>query len=115
MPATRTGPCWRHPSLVRRLNLDAEAVPLEVEPPRAPDPARRATRGAIAEVRGPKQADEADEADEWTPHISVGHSNSAGLKDPFQEAASPLLEPAAAEISEVELIVQGRDQRLYKW
>jgi hypothetical protein len=92
--------------------LDPEVVRLEVRPASALMPVRRALRDAIAEARGPEQV---GEADDWTPHVSVAYSNSDGPTEPFLRALDPPLEPVSVEITDVQLIVLGRDSHLYEW
>ena len=92
--------------------VNPEVVRLEVRPADALTPIRRALRDAIADVRGPEQV---GESDDWTPHVSVSYSNSTGPMKPYLEALVPPLEPVPVEISDVQLIILGRDTHLYQW
>jgi len=89
--------------------VDPEVVRLEVRPADALTPTRRALRDAIAHVRGPEQV---GESDDWTPHVSVSYSNSTGPMKPYLDALVPPLEPVPVEISDVQLIILGRDTHL---
>lgn len=92
--------------------VDPEVVRLEVDPVAALMPVRRALREALAAVRGPEQV---GESDDWTPHVSVAYSNSDGPMEPYLKAIEQPLAPVSVEISNVQLIVLGRDTHLYEW
>ncbi|HUY46047.1 MAG TPA: 2'-5' RNA ligase family protein [Streptosporangiaceae bacterium] len=92
--------------------VDPEVVRLEVRPASALMPVRCALRDAITAARGPEQA---GESGDWTPHVSVAYSNSDGPVEPYLTAIDPPLEPVSVEITDVQLIVLGRDTHLYEW
>ena len=49
------------------------------------------------------------------PRVSVAYSNSDGPMDPYIKALDPPLAPVSVDISDVQLIVLGRDTHLYEW
>ncbi len=88
-----------------------EAILLDVAPVAPLAAIRRELRGAIADVLGSRRL---METDEWTPHVSVAYSSGAAPAAPYVAA----LEDGGTVptvISDVELIVLGRDQHLYEW
>jgi 2'-5' RNA ligase len=92
--------------------VDPEVVRLKVQPVDDVVSIRRALREANVSARGPELL---MEADEWEPHISVAYSSSAGPMKPISAALIPELDPVPLTISEVQLIVLGRDKKLYEW
>jgi 2'-5' RNA ligase superfamily len=92
--------------------VDPEAILLPVRPADGLTVVRRALRDAIAAVRG---ADQLGESDEWTPHVSVAYSNADGPMALYQEALGQSTESVPVEISDVQLIILGRDTHLYQW
>jgi hypothetical protein len=88
-----------------------EAILLDVAPIAPLAAIRDELRAAISDVLGP---DRLMESDEWTPHVSVAYSSGTAPAAPYEAA---LADGGAAQtvISDVELIVLGRDQRLYEW
>jgi 2'-5' RNA ligase superfamily protein len=88
-----------------------EAILFDVAPVAPLAAIRRELRGAIADVLGTRRL---MESDEWTPHVSVAYSNGTGPAAPYVAA---LEDGGTAQtvISDVELIVLGRDQHLYEW
>jgi hypothetical protein len=88
-----------------------EAILLDVDPVAPLAAIRRELRGAIADVLG---ADRLPETDEWTPHVSVAYSSGT---DPTAAYVAALKDGGTAQtvISSVDLIVLGRDQRVYEW
>jgi hypothetical protein len=88
-----------------------EAILLDVSPVQPLAAIRRELRAAIAEVLGKARL---MEADTWAPHVSVAYSSGTGPAAPYAEAVAdgPVTQ---AVISDVELIVLGRDRRLYEW
>jgi 2'-5' RNA ligase len=92
--------------------VDPEVVRLKVQPVDDLIPIRRALRDAIVAVRG---TDLLMESEEWTPHISVAYSSAEGPMEPISAAIRSELPPVAATVSEVQLIVLGRDNKMYEW
>ncbi|MBV6699394.1 2'-5' RNA ligase family protein [Kitasatospora aureofaciens] len=89
-----------------------EALLLTVDPADPVRAVRSAIRAAIADVW--PQVSEA--ADGFRPHVSVAYSNSTGPARPAADAlASVTSYPAIARITSAELIVLGRDERMYEW
>ncbi len=88
-----------------------EAILLEVMPADGLAAIRHELRAAIAEVLGPARL---AGGDEWMPHVSVAYSHGTGPRAPYVAAVAGA---GTAEIvlSAVELIVLGRDHRLYQW
>ena len=73
---------------------------------------RRALREAIIAARG---ADLLMETDGWESHVSVAYSNASGPMAPIAATLEPELGPVPLTISEVQLIVLGRDKKLHEW
>ena len=93
--------------------VDPEAILLQVSPAGALDPVRAGVRAAIADLRG---ATRVPESDHWTPHISIGYSNSDGPAAPYAKALNTVRHtPADLTVSVVHLIELSRDTHLYKW
>jgi 2'-5' RNA ligase len=93
--------------------VDPEAILLQVSPAGALDPVRAGVRAAIADVRG---AARVPETGHWTPHISIGYSNSDGPAAPYAKALNTVTRtPADLTVSAVHLIELSRDTHLYQW
>ena len=84
--------------------LDARAGGLEA--------VRAALRAAIADVWSD---DQVPDTSEWTPHVSVAYSNAAGPAGPYIAALAGCTDSAQTVIGSVQLIILGRDQRIYEW
>lgn len=92
--------------------LDPEAVLLHVHPDELVRAVRDSIRAAIGDVLG----DIPEQADGFTPHVSVAYSASDDPADPIaQVLAENDATPAQARISSAELIVIHRDNRMYEW
>ncbi|MGV4984493.1 2'-5' RNA ligase family protein [Streptomyces sp. NRAIS4] len=91
---------------------DPEAILLHVHPDGPVHAVRNAIRSAIGDV-----LDEVPEnADGFTPHVSVAYSASDGPADPIRQALEGLdITPAHARITSAELIVINRDNQMYEW
>ena len=88
-----------------------EAILLEVMPTDGLAAIRHELREAIADVLGPARL--AGTA-EWMPHVSVAYSHGTAPMAPYLAAVA---DGGTAEtvLSTVELMVLGRDHRLYEW
>jgi 2'-5' RNA ligase len=88
-----------------------EAILLDVAPVAPLAAIRRELRGAITGVLGVGRL---METEEWTPHVSVAYSSGTAPAAPY---AAALEDGGTVQtvISDVELIVLGRDQHLYEW
>ena len=88
-----------------------EAILLDVAPVAPLAAIRRELRAAITGILG---AARLMETDEWTPHVSVAYSSGTA---PAAQYAAALEGGGTVQtvISDVELIVLGRDQHLYEW
>jgi 2'-5' RNA ligase len=85
---------------------------LGIRPPRALDPARETIRDAVAaSVRMHRLDDES----EWTPHVSVAYSHADGPAKPIVDALALRPEGRPLRVSEVHLVEQTREGRLYRW
>ncbi|GGU42942.1 hypothetical protein GCM10010289_74660 [Streptomyces violascens] len=92
--------------------VDPEAILAPVQPAAAVRAVRDAIRAAIGDVL----PEVPERADGFTPHVSVGYSNSTGPAAPFAAAlADTAIEPAHGRITQAELIVIHRDHRMYEW
>ncbi|MFD7134359.1 2'-5' RNA ligase family protein [Streptomyces sp. NPDC059894] len=98
----RVGPADLHP----------EAVLLRVHPEEPVRAVRDAVRGAIGDVLD----DVPEQADGFTPHVSVAYSAADGPAEPVARILDSLELPAAqARITNAELIVLHRDHQMYEW
>lgn len=88
-----------------------EAILLDVAPVGGLAAIRRELREAITDVLG---AARLMKTNEWTPHVSVAYSHGTGPQAPYVAAVEG---GGTAEtlISTIDLIVLGRDHRLYEW
>ncbi|WP_218061776.1 2'-5' RNA ligase family protein [Planobispora rosea] len=92
---------------------DPEALQFHVQPAEGIREVRRAVRAGIAEVWG---ADRIPDPEEWTPHVSIAYSNSDGPVEPYAKALDGVeAEPVTVRVSQIQLIVIDRDERLYRW
>jgi hypothetical protein len=84
-----------------------EGIGCDAHPAAALSPARDAVRAAIGDVWGlarvPGQAD-------WWPHVSLAYASAGG-----QLALNGFDEAAAITVTEIQLIVLGRDGYRYEW
>ncbi|WP_229326477.1 2'-5' RNA ligase family protein [Streptomyces sp. UNOC14_S4] len=95
-----------------RPEITPEAIRWEAYPARPPATVRREIREAIAEVWG--TAPEAAEG--FAPHVSIAYSAADGPAQPVAQALRRVEpEPATVTLGSVELIVLGRDRRMYEW
>ncbi|MEH0660995.1 2'-5' RNA ligase family protein [Streptomyces stelliscabiei] len=92
--------------------LDPEAVLLHVHPDGPVRTVRNTIRKAIGDV-----LDEVPEnAEGFTPHVSVAYSAADGPAESIAQVLAGLaLTPAQARISTAELIVIHRDNKMYEW
>ena len=94
--------------------VDPEALALPVHPIEALAEVRDAIRAAIADAWGGDNVPEA--ADIYRPHISLGHSNSAGPAEPAIEVLAVRAEHTAdVTVRTVSLIALNRDHKQYRW
>ncbi|MFH0243868.1 2'-5' RNA ligase family protein [Streptomyces sp. HK10] len=92
--------------------ITPEAIRWEAEPSGSPTAVRAAVRAAIADIRD----DVPEPADGFAPHVTIAYSNSDGPASPVARALDAVdAEPATARIEQVDLIVLGRDNRMYEW
>jgi hypothetical protein len=89
-----------------------EAILLDVAPVGGLEVVRATLRAAIADVWSD---DQVPDTSEWTPHVSVAYSNAAGPAEPYIAALAGCTDSAETVIGSVQLIVLGRDQRVYEW
>jgi hypothetical protein len=90
--------------------VDPEVVRLRVAPADALTPVRSAIREAITTVTG-----SVDEPEGWNPHISVAYSNAEGPMAPITTVLADELPPVQVTVSDVQLILLGRDEHCYTW
>ncbi|WP_371671878.1 2'-5' RNA ligase family protein [Streptomyces sp. NBC_00289] len=92
--------------------LDPEAVLLHVHP----DGPVRTVRNTIREAIGDVLDEVPENAEGFTPHVSVAYSAADGPAEPIAQVLAGLaLTPARARISTAELIVIHRDNKMYEW
>ncbi|MEU6349626.1 2'-5' RNA ligase family protein [Streptomyces sp. NPDC047072] len=92
--------------------LDPEAVLLHVHPDGPVRDVRHSIRQAIGDV-----LDEVPEnAEEFTPHVSVAYSAGDGPAETLAQILDGIdLAPAHASVTSAELIVIHRDNQMYEW
>lgn len=93
------------------VTVTPEAILLDVAPLPVLRRIRDELRAAIRNVLGPERL---PEGEEWTPHVSVAYSNSTAPAAPYVEAVVGH-DTADTVIDRVQLIVLGRDRRMYEW
>jgi 2'-5' RNA ligase superfamily len=90
----------------------SEGIGCDAHPAAALHPVRDAVRAAIGEVRGPARVP--GEAG-WWPHVSLAYASADGPADPAEAALAGFTTAAAITVAEIQLILLGRDERLYQW
>lgn len=94
--------------------VDPEVVRLQVNPAGPVRHLRRELRAAIADVWGTDSVPE--DADDFTPHVSLAYSNSEGDMQPVLDAAGGAVSGSArCTIGHADLIMLNRDHRQYEW
>lgn len=91
--------------------VTAEAILLDVCPVNGLAEMRTRLRHAITNVLG---AARLMESDTWTPHVSIAYSNGDADAMPYAAAMSAA-DTTAAYLTELQLIVLGRDEHSYEW
>ncbi|MFF0250785.1 2'-5' RNA ligase family protein [Streptosporangium sandarakinum] len=95
-----------------RPQITPEAIRWEGTPAAPAAAVRSAVREAIGEVW--QQVPEP--ADGFAPHVTIAYSNATGPTAPVAAALDSVdAAPAPAQIRSAELIVLGRDRRMYEW
>ncbi|HMH90378.1 MAG TPA: 2'-5' RNA ligase family protein, partial [Streptosporangiaceae bacterium] len=89
-----------------------EAILLDVSPAGELAAVRAGLRWAIGDVWS---AGQIPDHEEWTPHVSVAYSRSTAPAGPYISALAEDGDRAESVISDVELIILGRDEHLYEW
>jgi hypothetical protein len=51
----------------------------------------------------------------WWPHVSLAYASADGPSAPAEAALAGFTAAAAITVSEVQLIVLGRDEHVYQW
>jgi 2'-5' RNA ligase len=99
------------------VTIDRPAVtPEAIRWEAAPGEPVAAVRDAIRTAIGSVWAVVSEKADGFGPHISIAYSNSDGPAAAALEAVAAVPSaPATARISSAELILLGRDSRMYEW
>ncbi len=89
-----------------------EGIGCDAHPAAALGPVRDALRAAIGDVWGlarvPGEAD-------WWPHVSLAYASADGPSAPAQAALAEFGATAAITVSEIQLILLGRDEHVYRW
>lgn len=97
---------------IDRPTVTPEAIRWEAAPGEPVAAVRLAIRAAIVDV----WADVPEREDGFRPHISIAYSNSDGPAAPALQALAAAPPPSAsARVSSAELILLGRDRRMYEW
>jgi len=90
----------------------SEAVLCDAHPAGALTLARDAVRAAIGDVLGPSGI---PGRAEWWPHVSLAYSNADGPVAPVEAALAGFDTVADITLTEIHLILLGRDDHLYEW
>jgi 2'-5' RNA ligase len=97
---------------IDRPAVTPEAIRWEAQPGEPVAVVRAAIRTAIGSV----WAEVPEKADGFGPHMSIAYSNGDGSSAPALAAVATVPSaPATARISGAELILLGRDKRMYEW
>ncbi|MEE1938173.1 2'-5' RNA ligase family protein [Streptomyces sp. TRM 70361] len=97
---------------LHKPRITPEAIRWEAEPDGPPVAAQAAIRAAIAEVWGEVPEPEGG----FAPHVTIAYSNGTGPTAPVARALDAVeAGPATARIEQADLIVLGRDNRMYEW
>lgn len=89
-----------------------EAILLDVHPVAELAGIRRELRAAIGDVWGSARV---PDGPEWTPHVSVAYSNTMRPADSYAVALDAAAHTAAITFRAVQLIILGRDEKVYEW
>jgi hypothetical protein len=89
-----------------------EGVGCDAHPAAALTPVRDAVRAAIGDVWGTARVP--GESD-WWPHVSLAYASADGPAAPAEAALAGFTAAAAITVTEVQLILLGRDDHLYQW
>lgn len=91
--------------------ITPEAVLWAVDPA-GPTAVRDAIRAAIGDV----WTEVPEKAEGFRAHVSIAYSNATGPAVPIQAALDSVhTEPGTVRVNAAELIVLGRDRRMYEW
>lgn len=95
-------------------DADPEAVMLQVAPWTPLEQVRAAVRSAIGDVWGHIRVP--DQADGFTPHVSVAYSGADAPAEPLRQRLAEV-EPRATttRVTAVQLIDLNRDAKVYRW
>ncbi|GAA0938316.1 2'-5' RNA ligase family protein [Nonomuraea longicatena] len=95
-----------------RPSITPEAIRWEVWPQEPVAAVRDGVRSAIGEVWS--VVPEPEEG--FAAHVSIAYSNATGPVEPIAEALRRVqAQPATVRVEAAELIVLGRDRRMYEW
>ncbi|WP_205314944.1 2'-5' RNA ligase family protein [Nonomuraea lactucae] len=95
-----------------RPRITPEAIRWEAAPAEPPSAVRDAIRAAIGDV----WATVPEPADGFAAHVTIAYSNAGGPAGPALAALDAVeAAPAVAPVRSAELIVLGRDRRMYEW
>lgn len=89
-----------------------EGIACDAYPAAALGPVRNAVRAAIGDVWGPARVP--GQAD-WWPHVSLAYASADGPSAPAESAIAAFGAAAAITVTEVQLILLGRDEHVYQW
>ena len=89
-----------------------EGVVCDAHPAAALTPVRDAVRAAITDVWGTARVP--GESD-WWPHVSLAYASADGPAAPAEAALAGFTAAAAITVTEVQLILLGRDNHRYQW
>jgi 2'-5' RNA ligase len=95
-----------------RPGITPEAIRWEARPQQPVAAVRDAIRSAIGETWPAVP----EPGDGFAAHVSIAYSNATGPVEPIAEALRRVrAQPVTARVEAVELIVLGRDRRMYEW
>jgi hypothetical protein len=98
--------------IVGPARVVTEGIACDALPADALRPVRDAVRAGIGDVWG--RARVPGEAD-WWPHVSLAYASAGGPAAPVEAALDGFGETAVITVTEIQLILLGRDEHVYQW
>jgi hypothetical protein len=89
-----------------------EGIVCDAHPASALSPVRDAVRAAVGDVWGAARVP--GDAD-WWPHVSLAYASADGPSAPAEAALGGFAAVAAITVTEIQLILLGRDEHVYEW
>ena len=90
----------------------SEGIACGARPAAALSPVRDAVRAAIGDVWGRARV---PGGVEWWPHVSLAYASADSPSEPAETALAGFDEGAGITVTEIQLILLGRDEHVYEW